>query len=96
MQAIGSRIVALMQAKGVTAYEVSRATGISEGTLSRIKSGAKPNQATRETLAANSTWSKSRKWILITVKNRAIIYLCNLQPLNITISRNNPHYYTFT
>lgn len=52
METIGSRLKKMLQNKGVTAYEASKATGIAESTLSRIIThNTKPNSKNRKILA---------------------------------------------
>jgi len=52
MDSIGKRLEYLIDKKGITAYELSSSTGISQSTLSRIiNKGSKPNLKNSEALA---------------------------------------------
>jgi transcriptional regulator with XRE-family HTH domain len=52
MDSIGKRLEYLIEKKGITAYELSSSTGISQSTLSRIiNKGSKPNLKNSEALA---------------------------------------------
>lgn len=52
MKSIGKRLEYLIEKKGITAYELSSSTGISQSTLSRIiHKGSKPNLKNSEVLA---------------------------------------------
>lgn len=52
MNSIGERLEYLIEKKGITAYELSSSTGISQSTLSRIiHKGSKPNLKNSEVLA---------------------------------------------
>lgn len=52
MKSIGERLEYLIEKKGITAYELSSSTGISQSTLSRIiNKGSKPNLKNSEALA---------------------------------------------
>lgn len=52
MNSIGKRLEHLIDKKGITAYELSSSTGISQSTLSRIiHKGSKPNLKNSESLA---------------------------------------------
>lgn len=64
MDTIGSRIKYLIDNKGITAYEVSHATGISESTISRIThKSSKPNIKNCKLLA--DYFGVSKEWILV-------------------------------
>lgn len=60
---IGERVKGLMDKRNFTAYYVSKQTGISEGTLSRIlKNNSKPNIKNTESLA--SFFNVTSEWIM--------------------------------
>lgn len=64
MDTIGSRVKYLIENKGITAYEVSHATGISESTISRIThKSSKPNIKNCKLLA--DYFGVSKEWILV-------------------------------
>ncbi len=63
MENIGARIVYLLKSKGITAYELSDATGISQATLSRlINKNTKPNIENSKILS--EYFNVSREWII--------------------------------
>lgn len=64
MNTIGSRVKYLIENRGITAYEVSHATGISESTISRIThKSSKPNIKNCKLLA--DYFGVSKEWILV-------------------------------
>lgn len=63
MENIGKRIAELLKKKGITAYELSDVTGISQATLSRIvNKNTKPNIRNSEILS--EYFNVPKEWIL--------------------------------
>jgi transcriptional regulator with XRE-family HTH domain len=63
MQSTGERLEYLIEKKGITAYELSSNTGISQSTLSRIiHKGSKPNLKNSETLA--KYFQITKEWLI--------------------------------
>lgn len=63
MNSIGERLEYLIDKKGITAYELSSSTGISQSTLSRIiHKGSKPNLKNSETLA--KYFQITKEWLI--------------------------------
>jgi len=63
MEKIGDRVKKLLEDKGITAYELSDSTGISQSTLSRIiNKNTKPNIENRKLLA--DYFNVSKEWLL--------------------------------
>lgn len=67
MNSIGERVKYLIESKGLTAYEVSHESGISEATLSRIvNKNTKPNIKNCKILA--DYFQVEKEWLLTGVK----------------------------
>lgn len=63
MDSIGKRLEYLIEKKGITAYELSSSTGISQSTLSRmIHKSSKPNLKNSETLA--KYFHITKEWLI--------------------------------
>lgn len=63
MNSIGKRLEYLIEKKGITAYELSSSTGISQSTLSRIiHKGSKPNLKNSEALA--KYFQITKEWLI--------------------------------
>jgi transcriptional regulator with XRE-family HTH domain len=63
MNSIGKRLEYLIEKKGITAYELSSSTGISQSTLSRIiHKGSKPNLKNSDILA--KYFQIKKEWLI--------------------------------